>query len=149
MNNQDGMKLHGSLELVLRRANGDVEVARKDNIIVNAGFDFIADAIGKVSGRPTVMGYIALGTDATTATAVQTALIAEVARQAATYAHTSGTKTFTFTGFFDVGIATGALVEAGILNDPTVGTLLDRVVFAVINKGAGDTLTATFTFTMS
>ena len=34
-------------------------------------------------------------------------------------------------------------------NAATAGIMLDRVVFPVVNKGADDSLTAVFTFTMS
>ena len=34
-------------------------------------------------------------------------------------------------------------------NASSAGTMLDRVTFAVINKGSDDSLTQTFTFTMS
>lgn len=39
--NKDDMKIKGALELVIRHANGDVETRRKDNLILNDGFDFI------------------------------------------------------------------------------------------------------------
>jgi len=137
------------MELCLRRGDGEVVVRRKDNLIVDAGFDFIADAIGKATGRPAVMGHIAVGTGSLAAAAGDTALGAEIARKAATYAHTAGTKVFTFETTFDPGEATGAITEAGVFNAAVAGAMLDRVVFAVINKGADDTLTQKFTFTMS
>lgn len=146
---QENMKLHGAITLMLKRANGDVETVHKDNIIVDVGFDFIADAIGKSASRPGVMGFIALGTGTTAAAAGQTALVTEIDRNAATYAHTAGTKTFTFTAEFAAGDATGAITEAGVFNASSSGIMLDRVVFPVVNKGADDSLTAVFTFTMS
>ena len=146
---QESMKLHGAITLMLKKANGDVETVHKDNIIVDVGFDFIADAIGKAASRPGVMGYIALGTGTTAAAAGQTALVTELDRNAATYAHTAGTKTFTFTAEFAAGDATGAITEAGVFNASSSGIMLDRVVFPVVNKGADDSLTAVFTFTMS
>lgn len=146
---QENMKLHGAITMMLKRANGDVETVHKDNIIVNVGFDFIADAIGKSASRPGVMGFIALGTGTTAAAAGQTALVTEIDRNAATYAHTAGTKTFTFTAEFAAGDATGAITEAGVFNASSSGIMLDRVVFPVVNKGADDSLTAVFTFTMS
>ena len=149
MQSNDTFKLKGSLELTLKKANGDVEVRRKDNIIVNAGFDFISDAIGRATGRPAVMSHIAVGTGTTAPAASQTALVTEISRLAATYAHTAGTKVFTFTATFAAGVATGAITEAGVFNASSAGTMLDRVTFAVVNKGSDDTLTATFTFTMS
>ena len=143
------MQLHGAMTLLISRANGDTETVYQDNLIVNVGFDFIADAIGKSASRPSVMGYIALGTGSTAAAATQSALVTEIDRNAATYAHTAGTKTFTFTADFLAGDATGAITEAGVFNAATAGIMFDRVVFPVVNKGADDSLTAVFTFTMS
>jgi phage baseplate assembly protein gpV len=137
MNNVSDLKMHGSLELVLQRENGEVETRRKDNIIVNGGFDFICACLGNAGSRPAVASHIAVGTSTTAPAATQTALLAESARVAAAYAHTNGTKVFTMTATFPAGTATSG------------GTMLDRVTFAVINKGANDTLTATFTFTLS
>lgn len=147
----DALNIKGSLTLTLKKANGDVQVVRKDNIIVNGGFDFICDAIGATS-RPACMGYIALGTGTTSPVATQTALVAEIAttgRKAATYAHTAGTKVMTFTTTFNPGEATGAITEAGVLNASSAGTMFDRVLFNVVNKGADDTITVTFQFTLS
>jgi len=146
---KDTLKLHGALTLMLTKADGTVEVTQKDNIIVDVGFDFIADAIGKSSSRPSVMGYTAVGTGTTAAATAQTALVTEIKRNVAVYAHTSGTKAFTFTSTFPAGDATGALTEAGIFNAASVGTMLDRVVFPVVNKGVDDSLTTVFTFTLS
>ena len=146
---QESMQLHGAMTLFISRANGDTETVYQDNLIVNVGFDFIAEAIGKSTSRPSVMGYIALGTGTTAAAATQSALVTEIDRNAATYAHTAGTKTFTFTADFLAGDATGAITEAGVFNAATAGIMFDRVVFPVVNKGADDSLTAVFTFTMS
>ena len=135
--------------LEFRWLSGEVEVVHKDNIIVNGGFDFVADAIGNSGSRPGVMGWIAVGTGTTAAASTQTALVTEIKRNASTYAHTAGTKVFTFTASYAAGDATGALTEAGVFNAASGGTMFDRVVFPVVNKGADDSLTAVFTFTMS
>ena len=148
MKSQEYLKLKGSLTLVLRKANGDVEVRRKDNLILNVGYDFICDAIGCPT-RPALMGYTAVGTGTTAVAATQTALVTELARKAATYAHTANTKVFTLTTIYNAGEATGAITEAGICNDAAAGIFLDRVVFAVVNKLADDVLTTTFQFTLS
>lgn len=150
MQSNDTLKLKGSMTAVLFKEDGATETYLRDNIIVNVGFDFIADAIGKSASRPGVMNAIAVGTGLTAAAATQTALVAELARGAATYAHTAGTKVFTFVTTFAAGTGTGAITEAGVFNSTTAssGIMLDRVVFDVINKGAADTLQVTFTFTM-
>ncbi len=93
---EEGMSIKGSITLLLAKPTGEVEVVHKDNIIVNGGFDFVADAIGNSASRPGVMGWIAVGTGSTTAAATKTALVTEIKRNAATYAHTAGTKVFTF-----------------------------------------------------
>lgn len=143
------LNVKGSLKYKLIRADGTVEEGRRDNLIVSVGFDAICDSIGNSSSRPAVMGYVAIGTSTTAASSGQTALVAEVARVAASYAHTTGTQVFTLSSTFNPGTGTGAITEAGILNAASSGTMLDRVVFAVVNKGAGDTLITTFTFTLS
>lgn len=145
----EAIKLKGYLSAILKKANGETEKIEKDNIILNAGFDYICDAIGKASARPNVMGYIAVGTGTTTAAVGQTALISELTRKAATYSHTTGTKLMTFTTKFEAGQATGAITEAGLVNAASGGTFLDRLTFDVINKGINDDLTMTFQFTLS
>ncbi len=145
----DTFKLVGSLTAELHKADGSYEVVHKHNAILDVGFDFIADAIGNASARPAVMSYIAVGTNTTAVSVDQTALQTQLMAKAATYAHTAGTKTFTFETTFNKGEATGALTEASVQNAETDGILIDRVVFPVINKGDDDTLKMTFTFTMS
>lgn len=143
------LHLKGTFTLTLQKEDGSVEVRKKDNIIVSSGFDFIC---AQVAGTPVaVMQAIALGTGSTTPVASQTALTSELARQAATYAHTAGTQTFTLSSTFNPGVATGAITEAGVFNSTSAnsGVMLDRVTFSVINKGVNDTLTAQFQFTLS
>jgi hypothetical protein len=146
---ENPFNLHGTMLATLIKANGDVEVVHKDNIIVSTGFDFIADSIGKSASRPNAMGYIALGTGTDQSELGQSTLTAEVTRAASTYNHATGTKVFNFTTTFEAGAGTGAITEAGVFNDASGGTMLDRVVFNVINKAEADTLQVTFTFTMS
>jgi len=56
------LRLKGTMESWLKHDDGSVEYFRKDNLIVDAGFDFICDAMFKPSGRPNVMSHIAIGT---------------------------------------------------------------------------------------
>lgn len=146
-----GFGLRGVGESILRRANGSILVKRKDNGISDAGFSFIAHSIGNraATGATAAMGWIEVGTGSTAFAASQTALETALNRQSATFAHTVGTKVFSFSASYPTGVATGAITEAGVFNGASAGTMLDRVVFAVINKGSDDSLTQTFTFTMS
>jgi len=143
------VKMHGAFTLTLVKASGEVETIHKDNLIVDVGFDLISNAIFN-STRPAAANYIGIGTSSTAASAAQTALVTQLgARAIGTYAHTPGTKVVTLSYTFNPGVNTGAITEAGIFNASTAGSMLDRVVFPVVNKGADDTLTTTFTLTMS
>lgn len=142
------LKVKGSLVLTHKKADGTVETMRKDNLILNVGYDFIANAIASPT-RPNAMSYIAVGTSNTAASASQTALGGEITRIEATYEHAAGTKNFTITATFPAGVGTGAISEAGVCNAASGGVFLDRVTFSVINKGADDEVTTYFIFEMS
>lgn len=146
--NKEVAGLKGTLETKLVKVNGDIQIQRKDNIILNDGFDFICDSLGGTS-RPPIMGYIAVGTSTTATTATQTGLLSEIGRLKSSYSHTSGTKVFYLESTFAAGAATGAITEAGVVNASSGGAFLDRVVFPVVNKEANDVLTLTFSFTLS
>lgn len=143
----EGLKLTGKFTGTLLKENGDVEVFCKDNLVVSAGVDFVFNTVfGANSGH---MNYIAVGTGTTAVAVSQTALVTELARAVGTFAHTAGTAVCTLSTTFNAGTATGAITEAGIFSASTAGTMFDRVVFPVINKGANDTYIATFQITYS
>lgn len=134
---------------VVMELNGQV-VREFDNLIVDGGFDAIAAALGDSSpARPAAFNYIAVGTDGTAAASGNTALGSQLARKAATYAHTAGTKVWTLTVTFEAGEATGAIMESGVFNAAAAGNMLSRQTFAVVNKAATDTLVVTWTYTLS
>lgn len=147
--NQDAFEARGDWTFTIFRENGDVEAITRKNLIVNVGYDFICDAIGKAASRPNVMSYIAVGTGTTAPAAADTTLQTELTRISATYTHTAGTKTFKVAATFGAGVGTGAITEAAILNAAAAGIMLNRVTFPVMNKGASDTIVAEFTFTLS
>ena len=149
MRNKEYLNTKGSLEIILKKANGSVSLTRKDNLILNVGFDFICNAIGMGAGRPSAMSHIAVGTGGEEVVATQNSLVTELARKAATYTHATGTKVMIFTAYFGAGEATGSIKEAGVCNAATAGIFIDRVAFAEINKAVDDELTVNFTFTLS
>jgi hypothetical protein len=55
----------------------------------------------------------------------------------------------TYVATFSAGTGTGAVVEAGIFNAASAGTMLCRTVFAVVNKGVDDAMTITWQITVS
>jgi len=98
----------------------------------------------------TVMTHIEVGTSSTPAILAQTALVAAVASSRTILTSTTVTTTsVAYACTFGAGVGTGALTEAGIFDASSAGTMLCRTVFSVINKGAADTLTITWTIAVS
>lgn len=141
------IKATGDVSLVLRDENGKVKQTTEiHNLVVDVGLDFIASRMK--DGTATVMSHMAVGTGTTAAAAGNTALGTEAARVALTSTTVTGNDVV-YVASFGAGTGTGALTEAGILNNSSGGTLLCRTVFSVINKGASDTLSVTWTITIS
>ena len=138
----DPVKMTGKLTIEL---NG-VVVREIDNLVVTVGKNFVASRmVGVASG---VMSHMAIGTTNTAAAIGDTTLAAEAARVALT-SGTASAAVATYVATFPAGTGTGAIVEAGILNAASAGTLLCRTVFSVVNKGASDAMTITWTVTVS
>jgi hypothetical protein len=117
------------------------------NLVVTAGKNHIADQLS-ASPSQAAMSHMAIGTGSTAAAAGDTALGTETDRNALT-SRTDATNVVTYVGTWAAGDGTNAaLREAGILNAASGGTLLARVVYTLIDKQAGDTLTITWTVTI-
>jgi hypothetical protein len=147
----DSLKTNGTLELKLLDAEGNVKEQYEHNLVVNSGLAYI---ISRMSGTAqTVMSHMAVGTGSLAAAAADTALgsqIARVALDSSTIVTTTVTNdSVQYVATFAAGTGTGAITEAGIFNDASVGTMLCRTVFAVINKGTLDTLVITWKVTVA
>lgn len=139
---KDPFSLKGKLEIFL---NGEL-VQSVDNLVVTAGKQFVASRIVGVASA--VMSHMAVGTSATAAGAANVTLGTEIARVALTSGVASGADAV-YTATFPAGTGTGAITEAGLFNAGSSGTMLARTVFSAINKGASDSLTITWTVTVS
>jgi hypothetical protein len=117
-----------------------------ENLVVNAGLAYIASRMKDASA--TAMSHMAVGTNSTAAAATDTTLNTESARVAldstTLVTTTVANDSVQYVATFPAGTGTGALVEAGILNNSSGGTLLARTVYSVINKGALDSLVVTW-----
>lgn len=144
---QDSLKLKGRLSVTLTAADGSVKEQREfDNLIVNVGKNYLASAV--LSSASTPFTHMAVGTGTTAAAVTDTTLQTELARLAfTTSSRTDNVVSISTT--FGAGVGTGALTEAGILSASSGGNLLSRVVYAVVNKGATDTLQINWTITLS
>jgi len=130
---------------VIVRLNDDI-VYDGPNLITTAGKALIASRM--VDGNDSVVSHLAAGSNNTAAAAGDTALASELGRVALT-SFTHSTNTFTAVATLGAGTATGAVVEFGLLNASSGGTLLCRTVVSTINKGSSDSITCTWVLTAS
>lgn len=141
---KDQITLTGKLKIEL---NGGA-IHEVKNLVVTVGKEWIAQRMQGTS--VTVMTHMAIGTDTTGAAAGNTALGTEIARNAlATSGGTVVGNKISFATTYAAGTGTGAITEAGIFNANSAGTMLARTVFAVVNKGASDSMTITWDITVS
>lgn len=139
---QDNLKMKGRLQVSL---NGEV-VRDIDNLVVTAGKNFVASRMKNTADS--AMSHMAIGSGTTAAAAGQTALVTELGRVSLT-STTVSSNVVTYLASFAAGTGTGAVTEAGILNASSNGTMLCRTVFSVVNKGSADSMTITWTVTVS
>lgn len=143
----DKVKMTGKLSIELRGPDGELKQSQEvENLVVTVGKNFIASRMKDATA--TAMSHMAIGTGAVAAAAGDTTLGAEVGRVALT-STTVTTNSVAYVATFPAGTGTGAITEAGILNAASVGTLLCRTVFSVVNKAAADSLTITWTVTVN
>jgi outer membrane protein assembly factor BamB len=147
MNATENLKASGSLRVVVTGADGKVKEEHEfKNLVVTVGKNFVASRM--VGTASAVMSHMAVGSNNTAAAAGDTALGAELGRVALSTS-VATTNVVTYTATFPAGTGTGAIVEAGIFNASSAGTMLCRTVFAVVNKGVDDALSITWTITIS
>lgn len=137
----DGLKLTGKLSIAIN----DEVVQEVPNLVVTAGKNYVAD---RIKNNSTVMSHMAIGTGTAAAAAGNTALGSESARTQLTSSTVTDNE-IVYVDTFAAGIGTGAITEAGIFNASSGGTMLCRTVFSVVNKGASDAMTITWTVTVS
>lgn len=144
---ESNIKATGKLNVVLHDAQGKLKEQREiNNLVVSAGLNYICSRMKDAAD--TAMGYMAVGTGSTAASAGDTTLGTEADRNAVN-SITVSSNTIEYVASWAAGDATAALTEAGIFNAASAGTMLARVVFDTVNKGANDTLTITWTITLS
>lgn len=147
MQAKETLEMFGRLKIEVFDEKGQIKtLAEVPNLVVTAGKGYIASRMKDTAAG--AMSHMAVGTNSKAAAAGDSALGTETARVSLT-STTVTSNTITYVASFPPGTGTGALVEAGILNAASVGTLLCRTTFSVINKGAADSMTITWTVTVS
>jgi hypothetical protein len=147
-NEDDTVKVTGELELRLIHADGSEEITRVENLVLNLGKEVIAN---RMLAAPTkaAMACIAVGTSNVVVGPGDIGLGAEVGRANLQSTTVVGPK-ITYIAQLLPGVGSGALVEAGVFNDPAPGAGIElaRTTFPVINKGPTDTLQITWNVTV-
>ena len=138
----DNLKLTGNLTIAV---NNEI-VQETKNLVVTAGKNFVASRMKDTTKA--AMTHMAVGTGTTAAAAANTTLVSETDRNALT-STTVTNNAIAYVATWAAGDATAALTEAGIFNASSGGDMLCRTVFSVVNKGASDSMTITWTVTVS
>ena len=143
----DETRALGKLTIEVKDKDGKLKQREEvKNLVVDTGLAYIASRMKDASA--TAMSHMAIGTGSSAAAAGNTALGTEAARVALT-STTVTSNAVAYVASFAAGTGTGAITEAGILNAASSGTLLCRTVFSVVNKGASDSMTITWTVSIS
>jgi hypothetical protein len=138
------LNLDVNMHLVLRDADGNIKDERHiHNTVTTAGKQGVADQI-LASPSLTKMTHMAIGTGTPSGTALGT----ELDRNAFTSKTRSGA-VVTVVGDWAAGDGTGAITEAGTFDASSSGNMWMSASFSVINKGASDTLSISWTLTVS
>jgi hypothetical protein len=137
------LHIRGHVEFELRDENGELKDRWElDNTVTTNGKNGLADQIlaAPTLAKPT---HMAIGTGTPSATALGT----ELDRNALANKTRSGA-VITFTATWAAGDGTGTLTEAGIFDAASAGNMWCSTSFTAKPKAAGDTLSATWTFTV-
>jgi len=144
----ENLKLKGRVALELKDAQGNIKQTQEiDNLVVDAGLDYIASRMEGTSEA--VMSHMGLGSGSTAADAADTDLETQLGSREALDSTTVTDNQVVYIATFESGDATGSVREAAVFNASTAGTMLCRTVFDVVNKAADDTLSVTWTITIS
>lgn len=147
--------MKGRVKVELRDENGIVkQTLAFDNTFMAVGDAHVADRLSASPGEA-AMGYMSVGTGSTAFTTSSTVLNSEIDRNALSGGYPAqgagaSDNDVIYKATWAAGDATGAITEAGIFNSSVTdaGTMLAASTFSVINKGASDTLTITWTVTV-
>jgi hypothetical protein len=139
---QDNLKMTGHLAIAIN----DEVVQEVPNLVVTSGKAYVASRMKDTTLN--AMSHMAIGTGTAAAAAGNTALGSEADRNSLS-STTVSNGTVTYVATFGAGEGTGAITEAALLNGSSGGTMLCRTVFAVVNKGSQDSMTITWSVTVS
>lgn len=157
------VELGGTLAIAHFDSNGKLVDDRfYSNIVVTVGKQWIAARM-KDTGIPAQMSHMAVGGTPTVTnpakttpvvgdtTLTSTGGLSEISLARVALSTAGGTVSgavVTYNATFAAGTGTGSLIEAGIFNASTGGTMLCKTSFDVVNKAANDSIAITWTVTI-
>jgi hypothetical protein len=138
------------LDALYRRMGAELVGVGFNTRMNPGGYDYTSDSLGNNASRPAVARYIALTQDTGAVSASDTTLASEIttnglARVVATYAHTSGTTSYTMSNTFTASGSFSAVQKAGLFNASSSGTMVFEGTFASAALNSGDSLAVTWT----
>lgn len=149
MNSAENLKVTGHIRFELFGSDGKLKDTREiKNVVVTVGKNYLATWLTAATQSDYFMRYIALGTGTNAANASDTTLQTELSSRVAGTL-TPSSNVWQNVASFGPGVDTGAITESGIFSASSGGTMFARQTFAVINKGAGDSLQVTWQITFS
>lgn len=153
MNSIENLKVRGSLNIKVTGPDGTLKQDKNlENLVVTSGLTYIASRMKDTTKG--AMTHIGIGDGgATAALAAQTNMQGTNKFRKALTSTTESATSIQYVATFGTAdnITGGAITEAAIFNNGTdgLGDMLCRTVFPVVNKGAEDTMTITWTINLA
>lgn len=140
------LKLSGKVKVTLLDEHNKIKAQfEQDNLVVTTGLTLTASRL--LSNSDNVPSHMAIGSGLTAPVVGNTTLETELGRVVFDSA-TNTLNVITYIATFPAGTGTGVVAEAGIFNDVSAGTMLNRVTFGTVTKGVLDTMIITWTLTI-
>ena len=138
------------LSAVIIKGNGDVEDLGilSTKVVTTAFVNFLVDQLQSSTGQIANFTYHEMGTSGVAEAIGDTALgVAVESRTNGTQGEGASANIYKSVGTI-TATTTRAIVEHGLFDAATAGTLMDRSVFAVINLAASDAIQFTYELTV-
>lgn len=144
----ENIGITGALTITVKGKDGKVKEKRElKNLVVQAGTGWIANRmLANTEGVMTTMG---VGSGLTDSRPSDTDLQLVINDRIELDSAVASVNKVVYVASFSDTFGSAQISEAGIFNAPTGGTMLCRTVFPVINKQAADSISISWTITLT
>jgi hypothetical protein len=157
MINKENLETTGRLNITVIDGNGNIKNSiNLRNLVVTTGRDWLANRV--ISDDPSFMSHMEIGSGGLDSSAnpitpllTETTLVTAVTRVAMGSGPSVNENTVTFSAAFPAtnNSTSRSISEAGIFNNQTAGIMLCRTTFEVLNIQPADSISITWTITIS